>query len=206
MTGIEPKTPGLCSHAVSAVGLNASVAHPAATQYKLCCQNPVWGCEGWWLSGCCSSVGRALNAQARCPRSNMRQEFLAFRLKKVLNMGSLLKERIFWSTLMEFWWHILSGCWVCDCGISVPLPCAVHINDCEGWWLSSCRSSVAEHWLHKPGVLGSIHGGCRPFSLSSTFAWKHLFIPTWGTSSKHLRKWLTKGVSEKWWHLTRQLG
>ena len=24
--------------------------------------------------------------------------------------------------------------------------CAVHIEDCEGWWLSGCRSSVAEHW------------------------------------------------------------
>ena len=32
--------------------------------------------------------------------------------------------------------------------------CAVHIEDCGGWWLSSCRNSVAEHWLHKPGVLG----------------------------------------------------
>ena len=39
----------------------------------------------------------------------------------------------------------------------------VHIEDCEGWWLSGCRSSVAEHWLHKPGVLGSIPSDCRPF-------------------------------------------
>ena len=31
----------------------------------------------------------------------------------------------------------------------------VNTEDCEGWW---CHSSVAEHWLHKPGVLGS-----RPF-------------------------------------------
>ena len=23
--------------------------------------------------------------------------------------------------------------------------CAVHIEDCERWWLSGCRSSVAEH-------------------------------------------------------------
>ena len=38
--------------------------------------------------------------------------------------------------------------------------CAVHIEDCGGWWLSGCRSSVAEHWLHKPGVLGSILGNC----------------------------------------------
>ena len=28
---------------------------------------------------------------------------------------------------------------------------AIHIEDCEGWWLSNC-SSVAEHWLHKPEV------------------------------------------------------
>ena len=28
--------------------------------------------------------------------------------------------------------------------------CAVHIRDCEGWWLSGCRSSVAEHWRLKP--------------------------------------------------------
>ena len=32
--------------------------------------------------------------------------------------------------------------------------------NCEGWWLSG---SVAEHWLHKPGVLGSVPGDCRPF-------------------------------------------
>ena len=31
---------------------------------------------------------------------------------------------------------------------------SVHIEDCEGWGLPKCRSSVAEHWLHKPGVLG----------------------------------------------------
>ena len=30
--------------------------------------------------------------------------------------------------------------------------CAVHIEDCEGWWLSGCRGSVAEHWLLKPEV------------------------------------------------------
>ena len=30
--------------------------------------------------------------------------------------------------------------------------CAVHIEDCEGWWLSDCRSSVAQHWRLKPEV------------------------------------------------------
>ena len=27
--------------------------------------------------------------------------------------------------------------------------CAVHIEDCEDWWLSSCCGSVAEHWWLK---------------------------------------------------------
>ena len=29
---------------------------------------------------------------------------------------------------------------------------AVHIEDCEGWWLSGCCGSVAEHWRLKPEV------------------------------------------------------
>ena len=41
------------------------------------------------------------------------------------------------------------------------------MQDCEGW-LSGCRSSVAEHWLHKLSVLGSIPGDCQPlFFLNS---------------------------------------
>ena len=28
--------------------------------------------------------------------------------------------------------------------------CAVDIENCEGWWSSSCRGSVAEHWQLKP--------------------------------------------------------
>ena len=44
-----------------------------------------------------------------------------------------------------------------------------HIEDCEGWWLSDCRGSVAEHWRLKPegGVLGSTTGNCWPFHFSS---------------------------------------
>ena len=30
--------------------------------------------------------------------------------------------------------------------------CAVYIEDCEGWWLSGCCGSVAEHWRLKPEV------------------------------------------------------
>ena len=29
-------------------------------------------------------------------------------------------------------------------------PCTVHVEDCEGWWLPGCCSSVAEH---KPRTL-----------------------------------------------------
>ena len=53
--------------------------------------------------------------------------------------------------------------------------CSAHIENCEGWWLSGCHSSVAEHWLHKPcSVLGSIPGAYWPFHLSLFFTSKHL--------------------------------
>ena len=38
--------------------------------------------------------------------------------------------------------------------------CALHIECCEGWWLSGCRRSVAEHQRLKPGVLGLIPSEC----------------------------------------------
>ena len=41
--------------------------------------------------------------------------------------------------------------------------------------LSSCHSSVVEHWLHKPGVLGSIPSDCRLF----TFLRFSLIIKAW---------------------------
>ena len=41
-------------------------------------------------------------------------------------------------------------------------------EDCEDWWLSGCRSSVAEHWLHKPGrCLGFDSWRLLAFSLFS---------------------------------------
>ena len=48
--------------------------------------------------------------------------------------------------------------------------CAVHIEDCEGWWLSGCHSSVADHWRLKPGVLGSTPEATGLF----TFLYFHL--------------------------------
>ena len=38
-----------------------------------------------------------------------------------------------------------------------------------GWWLSGCRSSVAEHWLHMPGVLGLISSDCQLTSLYNIY-------------------------------------
>ena len=40
-----------------------------------------------------------------------------------------------------------------------------HIEDCEGWWLSGCCGSVAEHRQLKTGVLAWLPA----ISLSSTF-------------------------------------
>ena len=36
--------------------------------------------------------------------------------------------------------------------VRLKFSSAVHIEDCEGWWLSCCRGLVAEHWWLKPGV------------------------------------------------------
>ena len=33
--------------------------------------------------------------------------------------------------------------------------CAVHIEDCEGWWLSSGLCSVVEHWRLNPRVFSA---------------------------------------------------
>ena len=51
----------------------------------------------------------------------------------------------------------LSGrCQVCNRDIiSVATTHAVHKEYCKGWWLFSCRSSVAEHWKLN-GVLGLV--------------------------------------------------
>ena len=48
----------------------------------------------------------------------------------------------------------------CETGACQYHLCSIYIQNCEAWWLSSCRKSVAEHWLYKPGVLGSIPGNC----------------------------------------------
>ena len=52
--------------------------------------------------------------------------------------------------LTEFWRHILSGCQVCDWGIQYHL-CSIY-RGLWGWWLSGCRSSLAERWWLKPEV------------------------------------------------------
>ena len=71
-------------------------------------------------------------------------ELHCFSQSKPLSMGSPLMERIFRSTPNEVltahteW---LPGVQLRHCNPT----CAVHIEECEGWWLSGCCSSVAEH-------------------------------------------------------------
>ena len=42
--------------------------------------------------------------------------------------------------------------WVAARCATEAFTCAVHIEECEGWWLSGCRGSVAKHWQLKPEV------------------------------------------------------
>ena len=51
---------------------------------------------------------------------------------------------------------IASDCWPSKISTWISNTCAVHREDCRGWCLSSCHSSVAEHRLHKVSVLGLI--------------------------------------------------
>ena len=37
-------------------------------------------------------------------------------------------------------------------GVQLKHSVSVHIEDCEGLWLSGCGGSVAEHWRLKPDV------------------------------------------------------
>ena len=66
------------------------------------------------------------------------------RVRISLSMGSFLMERILRSTpngVLTTHAEWLPG---------VRLGDAVHIENCEGWWLSGRRSSVVEHWWLKP--------------------------------------------------------
>ena len=70
---------------------------------------------------------------------------------------------VFWVSHRNFrqpnhYWAVLKKIYILAL-ISVP-PVAVHIEDCGGWWLFGRCCSVAESWLHKPGVLGSISIDC----------------------------------------------
>ena len=42
--------------------------------------------------------------------------------------------------------------------------CAVHMEDCDGWWLSGCLSSVVEHLWLQPKALGSVSSDCQCFT------------------------------------------
>ena len=42
----------------------------------------------------------------------------------------------------------------------------LHMENCEGWWLSSCHTSVVEHWQFKTGVLGLVPSAFLLFSIT----------------------------------------
>ena len=46
---------------------------------------------------------------------------------------------------------------------TINIICAVHLKNCEGWWLSTCHGSMVEHWQLKPGALGSHPSNCGLF-------------------------------------------
>ena len=67
----------------------------------------------------------------------------ALPLSKPLSMHVM--KRIFWSTPNRV--LMAHTEW-----LPFSTTCAVHVEDCEGWWLSACRGSVAKHWWLKPQV------------------------------------------------------
>ena len=117
-----------------------------------------------------------------------------FRLRKPLSMGSFLMDRI----LQSIPNRVLTAHteWLLDAWLSPT--CAVHVEDCEGWWLFVCHSSVAEHWLHKPGVpeptaiyLTSIFASnTSKFSLSQCQHWsqsmQNEFDFSWALSQQYV--------------------
>ena len=62
--------------------------------------------------------------------------------------AKFLMERIFQSTPNGVLTAVAARC-VTE---AFSTTCAVHIEDCEGWWLSGCHGSVAEQWQLKPEV------------------------------------------------------
>ena len=93
-------------------------------------------------------------------------------MRKPLNMGSFLLERVFQSTPNGV--LMAHAEWLPGVQLRHSVPPVqyiyVHIEDCEGWWLSCCFGSVAEHWWLKPGVLGSTPGECQLFHFPLFFA------------------------------------
>ena len=49
---------------------------------------------------------------------------------------------------------MLSGC--CSATEAFSTTCAVHIEDCDGWWLSGCHGSVEALVAQARGVLTAI--------------------------------------------------
>ena len=144
-------------------------------------------CEGWWLSGCCRSVAEHWRLKpevswVQLPVTAGFFTFLYFRLitSKFIyfQREARCSEHLEWVNhsawvlswwrefsgrpLMEFWWHILGGCQVCDWGIQCHL-CSTYrglwgLVVVQLLWLSG-RALAAQ----ARGVLGSTPSDCRLF-------------------------------------------
>ena len=103
----------------------------------------------------------------------------------VVNVNRLYKQDHKINTILASFWtaHVVLKCLSCTLWHKQWLPgvqlryfsiiCAVHIEDCESRGGGCPVVAVADHCVHKPGVLGSLPNDSA-FSLSSIFTWKHL--------------------------------
>ena len=101
-----------------------------------------------------------------------------------------------------------------ECLSCTPGSHSVHIEDCEGWWLSSCCDSGAEHWQLKPEVSWVwllATAGFFTFLYFCLITSKFIYFQHKARCSEHL-EWVNHALSmgsflmerpitEFWWHI-----
>ena len=109
----------------------------------------------------------------------------AFGVRKPLSMGSFLVERIFWSTPNGVWWHILSGCQVCDWGIQYHL-CST-LWGMEVVWLPQLSAGGSSQRC--PGFKSQWLAGLFTFLYFCLITSKFLYFQHEARCSKHFYFW-----------------
>ena len=85
--------------------------------------------------------------------------YLTINAKSILPHAGNKWIWMLWGENKEKWKRTQYTSGLCrQCSATEPWQPEVHTEDCEGWWLSSCRSPVAEHWRVKQGFLGLTPG------------------------------------------------